>query len=188
MIALLTGKPKISRNQLIIDVQGVGYAVHVGSHVQQKLIGEKHVQLFIYTHVREDTIELYGFLDEKEKEVFILLIGVSGVGPKTAINMFHKGADQVVHAVQNADVAFFKAIPRVGKKLAQKIIIELKSKLGSLKELNLAPQSQEQKDVAEALQGLGFSESDIQDVLQKIDVESMSIQEAITKSMRMLGK
>lgn len=187
MIAYLSGTPVHQHNTLIILVQGVGYGVQVGTRTLQKTVGKERVDLFIHTHVREDEIALFGFGDAQTLELFTKLIDVSGVGPKTALAISDFGSEEIVRAVQQADVAFFSSMPRVGKKLAQKIIIELKSKLGSLKDLDLAPESQQHSDVSEALRSLGFSEHDIQKALQNVEVEQFTLEQAITQSIKVIG-
>lgn len=187
MIAYLSGKPLIQGEQLIIITQGVGYGVFVGNATFQKASQAEHIELFIHTHVREDDLSLFGFMSQQDKKLFLQLLDVSGVGPKTALIISDCGATQIIQAVQSADVAFFSSIPRVGKKMAQKIIIELKSKLGSMKELDLKPESQHQSDVADALRALGFSDNDVQKAFQTVEVETLNIQEAITQSIKVIG-
>lgn len=188
MIAYLVGKPLFQENNLVILVNGVGYEVKVSQKTQTKISDTPKIELFIYTHVKEDAFQLYGFEQLKEKELFIKLISVSGVGPKTAINMFDKGAESLIKAVQNADVTFFKSFPRIGKKLAQKIIIELKSKLGSLRELNLGPVSQKQQDVLEALAELGFSDDDITQIANKLNFDQLTVEQAIKQAMKLMTR
>ena len=183
MIGYLEGKALARGEELLMMVGGVGYLVAVGQQVLRKASGEE-LALHIYTHVKEDRLELYGFQTAEELEIFKLVIAVSGVGPKTAINIIDGGVTQLIEAVQQAQLSFFTAIPRVGKKLAQKIIIELKGKLGSLKELNLATLSPKEQDIMDALLGLGFDENMIQDAISQIDLENMEINVAIKESIK----
>ena len=183
MIGYLEGKAIVRGDELLMMVGGVGYLVTVGQKVLRKANGEDF-SLHIYTHVKEDRLELYGFQTAEELEIFKLVIAVSGVGPKTAINIIDGGVTQLIEAVQQAQLSFFTAIPRVGKKLAQKIIIELKGKLGSLKELNLATLSPKEQDIMDALLGLGFDENMIQDAISQIDLENMEINVAIKESIK----
>ena len=166
-------------------VNGVGYRVQVGSGLLASLQNDQELELFIYTHVKEDALELYGFKNEKDLVLFELVLGVSGVGPKIALAIVDAGAERLVRAVQNAEVAFFKSIPRVGKKLAQKIIIELGSKLGGLKDLDLGPLSEKEQDVLEGLKNLGFDEDYAYQVLQNID-ESQSVEAMLKEAVKQL--
>src|SRR3990167_9962071 len=126
-------------NSIILDVKGVGYKVLAASDVLTKAHKGFPLELFIYTHVREDNISLFGFLEASDLKLFENLIGVSGIGPKTAMNIFSIGdRSQIVSAIISADTAFFKSVPRLGQKNAQKIIIELKNKYGSIAELDLS--------------------------------------------------
>lgn len=171
MIAQLTGKPIIQSNALIMDVGGVGYSVHTTPQTLAKLNGQTQVTLSIYTHVREDALELFGFLDTNDKKLFQLLLSVSGVGPKTAMAITSLGASSITTAVQQANVATFVKIPRVGRKLAQKIIIELKSKLGSLQELELGGiRDPRQQDVVDALLALGFDDQTVYRLANQLDL------------------
>lgn len=187
MFALLTGKPTLVKDELILDVHGVGYAVQANATTVQKISSSSEATLYIYTHVREDKIELYGFLSHQEKELFTLLLDVSGVGPRTALNITEKGSAALVEAVQQADVSFFTKVPRVGKKSAQKIIIELKGKLGGLKELDLKPLSSKEQELSDALQSLGFSDAESELVIKQIDVESYDIKDSIQQALHLLG-
>lgn len=187
MIAYLTGRPELVQDQLIIHVGGVGYGVKVSNRVFQAAASQDEISLHIYSHVREDRFELYGFPNHQELKLFQLLIGVSGVGPATALNLMDKNAEELIEAVQEANTGFFKSVPRVGKKTAQKIIIELRGKLGELKELNLAPLSSAQQTVAEALESLGWEDEQIQAAIKELDLDDLSESEAIKKALQMFG-
>ncbi len=187
MIGKLTGLVEPQTHALLINVQGVGYLVRVGT----KLLAtptETELSLYIHTHVKEEALELYGFATLQEKELFLLLLSVSGVGPNIALNISDQGAEKIIQAVQHAQVNFFTQIPRVGKKLAQKIIIDLKGKLGSLKELQLGPTSPAEEIVVTALTNLGFDENQVLDYVKTIDIEHNTPEESIRQAIRHLGQ
>jgi holliday junction DNA helicase RuvA len=184
MISYLRGKPQIYTNKIIIEVNGVGYGVFTSNKIIQQSQEKSELELFIYTHVKEDRLELYGFLTIQEQQLFELILSISGIGPATALAIMDKDPDQLVTAVQEANVAFFKAVPRVGKKMAQKIIIDLGGKLGKLKELNLAPLNPKQQTVADALLSLGWDEDSVQQAIEQIDLEQLSVQAAIKQALK----
>lgn len=191
MIGFLSGQPRVVGQSLLLLVGGVGYDVKVGSSVLSQAANrseDQPLELFVHTHVREEALELYGFLTMEEKDLFGLLLAVSGVGPKTALHITDRGSMALVTAVQTADVAYFTAIPRVGKKVAQKIIIELKSKLGSLQELSLASDSAHRQDVRAALVSLGFSEREIERGLQMPTLDELTLESAVTAVIKYLTK
>ncbi len=190
MIGALTGTIfSTHKNPIIIFVGGVGYAVNVGEHLLAQLHKDEKKTFFIHTHVRDDVLDLYGFVKEEEHTLFTLLLSVSGIGPKTALAIVDRGVDQVRHAVISSDVDFFTTIPRLGKKNAQKIIIELKSKLGSTKDLDLASESSgDTKEIIDALLSMGFIRHEIVDVLKKITPEAQTIEQKIREALRFLGK
>jgi holliday junction DNA helicase RuvA len=187
MIGYLRGIPRIISDRLILDVNGVGYMVNVSLSVMSRVHTEEIMELYTHTHVREEDLSLYGFSSPTELQIFEQLLSVTGVGPKTALHIADKGLAQITAAVQEADVAFFTQVPRVGKKLGQKIIIDLRSKLGSLKELDLKPESQKYSDIVSALESLGYSTNDIHQTLQHLDIEHLSLQEAIKAAMKYLS-
>jgi len=186
MIAYLEGSAVVKKDHLIVLTGGVGYLVFVGSKILSSInTSVENIALYIYSHIKEDRFELYGFQNEEDLEIFKMLIAISGVGPKTALALANAGTNQLIEAVQQAQTSFFTNVPRVGKKLAQKIIIELKSKLGSLKELNLGTLSPKAQDVMDALLGLGFEENAVQTILTQLDLENMDLQVAIKTVIKM---
>lgn len=191
MIASVNGKISVlSSPYVIVDVSGVGYKVLISSDLFSKLSLDKPIKLFTYTHVRDDALDLFGFLDLLELQLFEKLIGVSGVGPKTAMAIFSSGnKDSIIRAITTADVSFFSKIPRLGKKNAQKIIIELKEKLGSFSELDLSgKESKEQGDVVEALKVFGFTTQEAQRALHEIKGKGETSAEKIKLALKYLGK
>ena len=178
MIGLLTGKPLIVGDQLIVDCQGVGYQVAVIPQVRVQIAHLDQVSLYIHTHVREEALSLYGFLDPQEKVVFGWLLGVSGVGPSTALNLISVGIIQLIEAIQTAQVSRLTQVPRVGKKLAQKIIIEMRGKVGELQQLDLSPLSNHQSDLVQAMVKLGFDEEKVVDVLRDLSTQIATMTES----------
>lgn len=187
MIGFLSGIAQHSGENLIVMVNGVGYEVAVTPQLQLQFLPGTPVELHIYTHVKEDQLALFGFAHPSEKKLFLLLLSISGVGPRSALNLLSRGTDPLIHAVQTADVSFFKGFKRVGTKLAQKIIIELKSKLGSVQDLDLAP-SQQSQELREALLQLGFSDADINTAIKDLPLDSMSLEVALKTSLQNLKK
>src|SRR3990172_12847491 len=158
MIGSLNGKVDLlQRPNAIIDVNGVGYKVLVADSVYKKLtVGDK-IKLFTYTYVREDELALFGFLEIEDLKLFESLITVSGIGPKTALNIFSFGERKdIIEAIVKGDSTFFSSVPRLGTKNAQKIIIELKNKMGGGLEIDLSGEdSLENREVIEALKNFG---------------------------------
>lgn len=131
MIGRLSGKIDLCfDDHLIIDVSGVGYLVYCSAKGLQQIAPGEFCQLFIETHVREDHITLYGFLSIEEKKIFNILLSVSGIGPRLALSILsHLLPEQIQLAVNQRDQKAFTALPGVGLKLAERIIIELKDKV-----------------------------------------------------------
>jgi Holliday junction DNA helicase RuvA len=165
MIAFLRGRVITKQpNRVVVDVAGVGYDVHVPLSTFYE-VGEEgaDVSLRVYTHVREDALQLYGFLTDLERQVFERLIGISGIGPKLAIAVL-SGMDsrELVVAVQRADVARLTGIPGIGKKTAERIVLELKDRLTQLAApaaIGTTPVSTGDRlraDLLSALQNLGY--------------------------------
>jgi holliday junction DNA helicase RuvA len=178
VIASLRGKLVSKRpDQLIIDVNGVGYGVVVPVSTLSALPAENsEVLLSIYTHVREDNIQLFGFRSDEDKRIFITLIGVSGIGPKIALNILSTIPADIFHSlVHNEDVDALCRVPGLGKKTAQRIILELREKLPAMKERKDVLY----EDTLSALVNLGYKRNTAQDALDKAygggirDIESL---------------
>lgn len=192
MIGTLTGTVDLRNDpRLIIDVNGVGYNVHASRSVlMDASIGSK-VKVYTYTHVRDDAIELYGFGSPEDLRLFEHLISVSGVGCKSAIGIFSVGERRdIVQAIVSGDVAFFTSVPRLGKKNAQKIIIELKPKLGSLEDLDLVTGDDTPygEEVMEALRAFGFSSQEALTALRAVQDKDVTTSEKIRFALKYLGK
>jgi Holliday junction DNA helicase RuvA len=170
---LIAKKP----DHVLVDVGGVGYLVHVPLNALSSLPDEgKEVFLRIHTHVRDDAIQLFGFSSEEEKRVFTALLGVSGIGPKMALNVLSGiSHDDFLGAVSQEDVAMLCRIPGLGKKTAHRLILELRDKLPS-------PSTVKEhvfEDALSALMNLGYKRNAAQECLDKTykqgyrDIESL---------------
>lgn len=174
---------------LIVDVNGVGYALLVPTTVSAKItsIGES-IKLYTHTHVREDALELFGFTEHEDLKLFKYLIDVSGVGCKTALNVFSVGSRKdIVNAIATNNVTFFTGVPRLGKKNAQKIIIELKNKIGG-EDFDLSQEGAEQQDIITVLKSFGFTAQESQAALRELNGAGNTVEEKIKLALKYLGK
>src|SRR3989338_647406 len=191
MIGFLRGEVFFREgNFVILDVSGVGYKVLAAQDVLEKTSKGISLELFIYTHVREDNISLFGFLEPSDLKLFENLIGVSGIGPKTAMNIFSIGTrSQIVSAIISADTSFFKGVPRLGQKNAQKIIIELKNKFGSTSDLNLNGEDMSgNEEAVSALKNFGFTAKEVNNAIRQVRKEGQGITETIKLALKCLVK
>jgi Holliday junction DNA helicase RuvA len=174
MIARLRGKPVASTPEgLVLDVGGVGYLVAATPSAVRRADGAEEVTVETYLHVREDTMQLYGFADRAERELFVQLLTVNGVGPKVALAIVSGSpAEELRRAIVREDTARFTAIPGIGKKTAERIVLELKEKLGAGGPELAAAESGDAHVVArDALVELGYSVADAERALAGTDPE-----------------
>lgn len=190
MIAMLVGNIAAKIDPyLIIDVHGVGYKVLVNNSLFANAAIDAPIKVFTYMHVREDLLELYGFSDGADLKIFESLISVSGVGCKTAMGIFSVGKrSDIIQAILKNDVDFFTGVPRLGKKNAQKIIIELKSKLGSKEDFTLTDDEEDNDTVRSALLQFGYSQGEIRVALQTLIGKDITESEKIRLALKALGK
>ncbi|MGI5827814.1 MAG: Holliday junction branch migration protein RuvA [Patescibacteria group bacterium] len=189
MIAYLSGTvTHLSPGSCIVLAGSVGYEVFVPIRTAQKLKTDKSTELYIYTYVREDQLKLFGFETLLERDIFTSILSVSGVGPKIGLSILSSGtASEITKAISEANVSFFTKIKGLGKKNAQKIIIDLKSKLGSIQELDLQNETSYSEDVIEALQTFGFGKKEIVTTLESLD-KDLPEPQLIKLALQRLGK
>lgn len=185
MIGYLSGLVKfLETNSVILDVQGVGYELTCSSNTLGDLALGANSALWVHTHVREDALSLFGFSSQVEKKLFESLLKVSGIGPKMAIQILSGAAlDHIIDAIENKDVAALCALPKVGKKTAEQMILTLKGKLVMDR---AGTASGGQGDLVSALANLGFKPATIHDVVKKIDPQ-LSFEEKIRTALAELG-
>ncbi|MFA5750038.1 MAG: Holliday junction branch migration protein RuvA [Candidatus Shapirobacteria bacterium] len=172
MISSLKGEILIIGNNFVeIEVYDVGYLVWCGLNFLKKItVGEK-IRIYVYQAVSENDISLFGFETNDEVNLFKMLISVSGVGPKSGAQIMGQvNSEEIIKAIGNADVAFFEKIKGIGKKTAQRIIVDLKSKIGGLGELDLSKDNENvvEDDLFLSLKQLGFDRKEIEKVVVKL--------------------
>jgi holliday junction DNA helicase RuvA len=180
----------IDHPYVIVKIGGVGYKVLLSQTILQKLKINQKIKLFTYTYVREDALDLFGFESLENLKLFENLIGVSGVGPKTAINIFNFGDETVIKgAILKGDVDFFTKVPRLGRKNAQKIIIDLRSKLGNDQDLDLTEEDKKTElEITQALKVFGFTTLEAKEAIKGIKNEGKTTEEKIRLALKYLGK
>ncbi len=168
MIAYLKGTLlKKSPNLAVVDTGGVGYGVAIPLSTYLKLGGEgTFVTLFIHTHLSDDAISLYGFGTPEEREMFLKLIGISGIGPKLAMNILSGIESQdLAEAIRRTDVARISLVPGIGKKTALRIAMELQDKLEKKEKVLAAQGSEHREDLVSALMNMGFRRKEVERVV-----------------------
>ncbi|MFQ6037364.1 MAG: Holliday junction branch migration protein RuvA [Candidatus Aminicenantales bacterium] len=186
MIAHLKGQLlHKSSNQVVLDIGGVGYCAWIPLSTYLKLGDvQDTVELHVYTHVTDKTLALYGFYSEEERDLFLKLISISGIGPKIALNILSGiEASDLKEAIRQSDVARISLIPGIGKKTAMRIALELQEKL-DLKEGVLKPKvSREKEDLVSALMNLGFKRREVEKIVDAC-IEEFSPQAGLDKLLR----
>jgi holliday junction DNA helicase RuvA len=186
MISRLRGKPIARRpDGLVLDVHGVGYLVAATPAALRRAEAAEEVSLETYLHVREDALQLYGFADAAERELFEHLLSVSGVGPKVALAIVSGSSpDELRRAIVLEDTARFEAIPGIGKKTAQRVVLELKEKVGSA---GVAPEPSGQVGghlaARDALVELGYSVIEAERALAEVDSD-LAPEERVRHALR----
>ena len=196
MIAWLSGRViDVSvMNLIVLDVNGVGYAVETTTPTHAILSQERqNISLYIQTIVREDAINLYGFLEQEERALFKALIKVNGIGPKSAIGILSTiTPGMLIQCIQLQDKAMLTKLPGVGKKTAERLLIEmqdiLKDSFIIQQEIAQPPQSNAANEAISALEALGYRRFEALDAMKKLKDENLDAQGLIKKALQLLSK
>lgn len=194
MFDFISGKTeRITPTEIVVNCNGVGYLLHITLNTFEKLKSEKEVKIFAHLVVREDSHTLYGFATISEREMYVKLLAVNGVGPSTArMILSAMSVDDVVSAITNSNIAMLKSIKGIGPKAAQRLVIELQDKLGGIgsdSAYNLHGSNKEMEEASDALLALGFARPSVSKVLAKITKDSdnnITTEELIKKSLQLL--
>jgi len=170
----------------IVEVGGVGYRVFATEDTLRRLKIGAEAKLRTHHAVREDSEELFGFLEKEDLKLFELLLGVPGIGPKTALNILSVAtAETLRRSITSGETAYLTKISGIGRKTAEKIILELKEKLGASEE---GSGLKEEVDALEALKSLGYSHGDARDALKTVPTEITGTSERVKHALKLLGR
>lgn len=189
MIAKLKGKIEHSQdNWIIINVNDVGYKVYVTDFTFGKLAGQEEATLNIYTYVREDILALYGFLDMAENNMFELLISISGIGPKAAMGILSVADPKSIQAaILNENPSILTRVSGIGKKTAERVILELQNKIADLP-IGDRKDATMDSEVIEALMAMGYPASQSREALKGSTGDTDSVEDKIKAALKELGK
>ncbi|MGN1002637.1 MAG: Holliday junction branch migration protein RuvA [Oscillospiraceae bacterium] len=186
-------------NVAVIDCGGIGFAINTSAYTLSQLKAGEKAKLYTFVYIREDCFDLYGFAGQSEKRCFEMLLGVSGVGPKAALSILSANTpENLIMSIISGNDKALTAAPGIGKKIAQRIILELKDKLAketqeiSFQDVSFdttpAAGGGKLSDAAAALTVLGYSSAEVNAALKKVDVENLSLEAIIKAALKQMIK
>ncbi len=191
MIARLQGNiVHIAEKFIILDVSGVGYKLSLTKETLSYCSIDESIVFWVYTAVRENSIDLYGFKTINEMSFFELLLDVSGIGPKGALSILSIAPiDTLKRAIAQGDMSYLNKVSGIGKKTAEKIIIELRDKLKDYKNDDIEPGLlRDESDILEALKSLGYGQNEARDALKKVSDKTEGMNARIKEALQILSK
>lgn len=182
MFSYIYGKvTEQSFNSITVEVNNIGYLIYVSNPYYYKI--NEDYRVYLYQHVREDENTLYGFANVEEKDIFLKLLSVKGIGPKMALPMLSTGnINNIISAIERDDITYLKKFPKIGEKVAKQIILDLKGKLVSNGETIKV--NEELKNV---LVGLGYKEKEIKAIIAHVDI-NLTLEQQIKEALKLLLK
>jgi holliday junction DNA helicase RuvA len=174
---------------MVIDVAGVGYKVFSTGETIEKAPTTEPIRVWTYMAVREDALDLFGFLSKEDQEFFEMLISISGIGPKTALTILNLANTATIKkAISTGDSSYLTKVSGIGKKNAEKIVLELKDKLIYTEEESAAASRSYESDSLEALKALGYAEREARDALKKVPETITDTAECVKHALKILAK
>ena len=175
----------IDSSYIVIDNNGIGYLIYVPNPYSYQL--DHEYKVYIYTKVSEDEFTLYGFKDSEQKELFLKLIDVKGLGPKMALPILATGTiDAIFDAIENENVNYLKKFPKIGVKVARQMILDLKGKLTSIN-TGIFAREDYSRELMDVLVGLGYKQIDIKRIIKKVD-NTKSLEDQVKDALKLLLK
>ena len=179
IIGYVTGYDK---NCIILENNNIGYLINVSNPYNFKI--NEEVKVYLYNHIKEDENSLYGFKTLEEKDLFLKLINVKGIGPKMALPLFSGNNIKGIYDAINSDnITYLTRFPKIGERVAKQIILDLKGKLTTQTDLF----QYDSKELIEVLESLGYKLNDIKKIISKVDNE-LSLEDQIKEALKLLGK
>ncbi len=192
MIAQLRGALVTAENGFaVLDVAGVGYKIYISAETQSTLTKQKKKEVCVFTHLapRENALDLYGFLRTEDLSFFELLIGISGIGPKSALAILGVADVETLQtAIRAGESSYLTKVSGIGKKNAEKIILELKDKVGTLASGQEHEMVREEIDTVEALKALGYGQTEVREALKQIPKDLQDTGERLKAALKILGR
>ncbi len=190
MIAYIKGKVKLKADDFIIlELDNFGYKVHLSSKILKPLKEGQTLELFIHHHITSESQGLYGFLTQDEWEFFQQMIAISGIGPKSAMGVLNLApVTTIKKAIISDDASFLTKVSGIGRKTAERIIVELKDKIEETQELKKIQLDSESIDVLEALMGLGYTRLEAREAIKKLPEGLKGVENKIKEALRLMGQ
>ena len=190
MIAHIRGTvTEINEKYLVLEANNIGYKLFASTDTLASLSLDAEVKLFTYLAIKEDAHELYGFIDQAERSLFEMLRSVSGIGPKSALGILGLASiEMLTHAIASGDTGYLTKVSGIGRKTAEKIVLELRDKISANIDIRDRPiELRGAGDVADALKVLGYNERDIRDVLKELNPEITDTNLKLKEALKILG-
>ena len=194
MISKLRGKIwHIDDKSIILDVAGVGYRISLTdtdlAEIASSFAMTPEITLWTHLSVKDDALDLYGFINKTELDFFGLLISISGIGPKKALGILSVApVETLKKALRSRDTSYLTQVSGIGRKNAEKIVMELKDKFAAIEGSDDSSSLREESDVIEAIKSLGYSPAEARDALQKIDPSITKVGDRVKEALKQLGK
>ena len=174
---------EIEGDHIVIEVNNIGYKIFVSNPYSYNL--DESTKVYLYNHIREDEYSLYGFKSVEERDIFLRLINVKGMGPKTALGLLATGSvNGLIDAINKENILYLKKFPKVGEKLARQIVLDLKGKMESKDNLY---DNDETEELISVLENLGYSKNDIKRILPSID-KSNTLEVQVKEALKLMLK
>ncbi len=191
MISYLKGKLTYKlKDRIIVEVNNIGYSVFISEGLSSDLKVDEDLQIFVFQNVKEDALDLYGFRNLAELEFFELLISVSGIGPKTALSILSVASlTDIQESIIRDDALLLTKVSGIGKKTAERVVLELKDKLIKLTGIHdLSSPNNFSADEIDVLLGLGYNIAEARDALKQVDKEIKDSSERVRQALKILAK
>ena len=176
---------EVTGSYIVLDNNGIGYLINTPN--PYAFNEDNEYKIYVYQQVREDELSLFGFKTKEEKDLFLKLISVKGLGPKMALPILATGSvSGVIDAIERENVLYLKKFPKIGDKVAKQMILDLKGKLGAITSDQLVVENS-YDELIEVLKGLGYKEKEFKTIIPKVD-NSLSIEEQVKEALKLLLK
>lgn len=176
---------EIDSKYIIIENNGIGYIIYVPNPYSYKL--NKEYTIFTYSNIKEDEYTLFGFKEREEKELFLKLISVKGLGPRMALPIMATGTiEGIADAIENNNLNYLKKFPKIGDKVAKQMVLDLKGKLNTIN-TGLFKKEDLSDELLEVLLGLGYKQADVKKVLSKVNANN-SLEEQVKEALKLMLK